>query len=477
MRKTATPKDLRAFIEVLQQTKDVAVVEQEVHWDLELGAISRRACELDGPAVWFRRIVDYPHYSILANPIATWRRAAAAFGLRPDTPIPDLYREYMKSEANPISPCIVKDAPCKENTLTGEDIDLNALPAPMIHEGDGGRYLGTWCIVVSRDPETDWVNWGTYRFMVHNDKFLTGWPLPTSHLGKVLQEKYVPHNRPMPVAIAIGADLPSHLAATSTYRLGCEESALAGGLAGRPVELIRCETNDLLVPATAEIVIEGEILPDRIAHEGPYGEYPGYRSGEMGRGVLCHVQAITHRNDPIFTMDCTGLKDCTSIVTSLGGGVAIQRRLEREGIAVTAVYVPPEGATHLAVVAVKKGGREVAQKVLDALTARRAYLSKILIVDQDVNVFNLSEVIHALSTKCHPGRGILITTYEGRAQTLTPYYDHEERSRRAGATAAFDATWPPHWDLSETPVKATFEGTYPEEIQQKVLANWEAYGL
>ncbi len=472
-----TPRDLREFIEVLQRTEDATVVEQEVHWDLELGAIGRRACELDGPAILFPRIVDYPNFSILVNPIATWRRTAVALGLRPDTPISDLYQEYMKREANLIDPRTVHDAPCKENILTGKDVDLHALPAPMIHEGDGGRYLGTWCIVVSRDPETGWVNWGTYRFMVHKDQFLTGWPLPTSHFGKVLQEKYVPHNRPMPVAIAIGADLASHLAATSTYRLGCEESALAGGLAGRPVELIECETSDLLVPATAEIVLEGEILPDRIAHEGPYGEYPGYRSGEMGRGVLCRVQAITYRNDPILTVDCTGLKDCTSVVTALGGGIAVQRRLERQGIPVTAVYVPPEGATHLAIVAVKKGGKDVAQQVLNALTARRAYLSKIVVVDEDVNVFNLTEVIHAFSTKCHPGRGILLTTYEGRAQTLTPYYDQQERSRRAGATAAFDATWPPHWDLSDTPVKATFEGTYPEEIKQKVLDNWRAYGL
>jgi len=477
MSETETRDDLRSFIESLQGTQDLAVVEREVHWDLELGAISRRTCELDGPAIWFRQITDYSDYSIFANPIATWRRAAVALGLRPDTPIPELYQEYMKRETNLIPPRTVKDAPCKENIVIDKAVDLYALPAPMIHEGDGGRYLGTWCIVVTREPETGWVNWGTYRFMVHNDQFLTGWPSPTSHFGKMLQEKYVPHNQPMPVAIAIGANLASHLAATSTYRLGREESALAGGLAGRPVDLIRCETNDLLVPASAEIVIEGEILPDRIAHEGPYGEYPGYRSGEMGRGVLCRVQAITHRNDPVLTVDCTGLKDCTSIVTSLGGGIAIQRRLEREGIPVTAVYVPPEGATHLAFVAVKKGGQEIVQKVLNALTARRAHLSKIVVVDEDVDVFNLTEVIHALSTKCHPGRGILITTYEGRAQTLTPYYEQEERSRLAGATAAFDATWPPHWKLSETPVKATFEGTYPEEVKQKVLANWEAYGL
>ena len=197
----------------------------------------------------------------------------------------------------------------------------------------------------------------------------------------------------------------------------------------------------------------------------------------MGRGILFRVTAITYRTNPILTTDCTGLKDCTSIVTALGGGVAIRRTLERHGVPVTNVYVPPEGAIHLCIVGVRKGGRDVAQKVLEALTSRRVYLSKIIVVDDDVDVFNLAEVIHAFSTRCHPGRGILLATYEGTAQTLTPYYSREERSRRAGATAAFDATWPPNLDLSEIPVKATFEGTYPHEIKQKVLRNWKSYGL
>ncbi len=470
-------KDLRAFIDTLQSTGDLAVVDREVDWDLEVGAISRRACELDGPALWFRHISGYDGPTILANPIATWRRMAITLGLPPEVPIPRIYEEYAKREPNPIPPRVVNDAPCKETIITGRDIDLYALPAPMIHEGDGGRYLGTWDLVVSRDPETSWVNWGIYRFMLHNRNLLAGFPRPTSHLGKVLQERYLPHNTPMPIAIAIGADLSSHIAAGATYRLEGEEAALAGALAGRPIELVHCETNDLLVPATSEIVIEGEILPDSIAQEGPYGEYPGYRTGEMGRGVLGRVTAITYRNNPILTMDCTGFKDCSSIVTSLSGAVAIQRRLERYEIPVAAVYVPPEGAVHLAIVAVKRGGRDVAQKVLDVLTARRALLSKIIVVDEDVDVFNLGEVLHALATKCHPGRGILVTTYEGRANTLTPCYNQEERAKRAGATGLFDATWPPDWDPSEVPVKATFEGSYPEALKRKVLSNWSDYGL
>lgn len=472
-----TAADLRAFVDVLERSGDLVRVDREVHWDLELSAVGRRACEVDGPALLFNRITDYPGWRVLANPIATWRRMALALGLEASTPVPRIYQVYEEREAHPIPPRVVGDAPCKAHVVTGEKVDLFDLPAPMVHEEDGGRYLATWALVVSRDPDTGWVNWGTYRFMVHDRRLLAGFPRPTSHLGKVLQERYVPRGQPMPVAIAIGADPCSHVAAAATYRLEGEEAALAGGLAGRPIELVRCETQNLLVPASAEVVIEGEILPDRIAQEGPYGEYPGYRTGEMGRGVLMRVTAITYRDDPILTLDATGFKDCSSIVTSLSGAVAIRRRLERHGVPVTAVYVPPEGAVHLAVVAVRRGGREVARQVLEVLTARRALLSKIIVVDDDVDVFNMAAVVHALATKCHPGRGILVAAYEGRANTLTPCYDHAERARQAGATAVFDATWPPEWDPDEVPVRATFDTIYPEELRRKVEACWAEYGL
>jgi 4-hydroxy-3-polyprenylbenzoate decarboxylase len=293
----------------------------------------------------------------------------------------------------------------------------------------------------------------------------------------MLRNKYVPHGKPMPVAIVMGADPASHLAATSTTKIGRDEASLAGGLAGHAIEIAKCLDSDLTFPANAEVVLEGEILPDRIAHEGPYGEYPGYRSGEMGAGILMRVNTICHRKNPVLTMDSTGFKDCSSIVTALGGGVGIQRVLEKKGVPVTGVYVPSEGAVHLCIVGVRKGGREVAEKVLDALTGRRTYMTKILVCDDDIDIFNLSEVIHAWATRCHSGRGIIIKDIEKGAQALTPAYSQEERGRTAGAAAAFDVTFPPEWDRWETPVRATFDKMFPADVQKKVLDNWKSYGL
>jgi 4-hydroxy-3-polyprenylbenzoate decarboxylase len=470
-------KDLRSFLETLRKTGDLATVDREVHWDLELGAISRRMTEMDGPAIWFRNITDYPGQSIFVNPISTWRRAAVTLGLPAHARIPEIYQEYIRRDANPVLPVEVKDAACRDVIVRGKDVDVCNLATPMIHDGDGGRYLGTWCIVVCKDPDTGWVNWGTYRFMIHNTRYLVGWPFPPSHCGTILQEKFLPQNKPMPIAIVMGADPASHLAATSTTRIGRDEASLAGGLAGHPIEIARCLDSDLTFPACAEVVLEGEILPDRIAHEGPYGEYPGYRSGEMGRGILMQVNTIAHRKNPILTMDCTGLKDCTSVVAALGGGVGVQRALEKAGVPVTGVYIPSEGAIHLYIIGVSKGGREVTEKVLEVLTGRRTYATKILVVEDDVDIFNLSEVLHAWATRCHSGRGIFIKHVEGSAQALTPCYDMEERSRRAGAVAAFDVSFPRSWDPTEIPIKATFQAMYPEEIKKKVLDNWKAYGL
>ena len=474
---TAAARDQRSFIEQLKQTGDVVIVDREVHWDLELGAISRRATESDGPAVLFTNITDYPGQSIFVNPISTWRRAALTLGLPVHAKISEIYAEYTRRDASPIPPIEVNDAASRDVILRGKDVDLTDLVAPFIHEGDGGRYLATWDIVVSKEPDSGWMNWGTYRFMIHNTQYLAGWPIPTSHCGTMLREKYVPSRKPMPIAIAIGADPASHLAATSSTYIRRDEAALAGGLAGHPIEVTRCLDSDLIIPSNAEVVLEGEILPDQIALEGPYAEYPGYRSGQLGEGILMKVNTISHKRNPILSMDSTGYKDCSSTVTALGGGVAIQRTLERAGVPVTGVYVPSEGAVHLCIVGVSKGGREVTQKVLDALTGRRTYMTKILVVDDDVDIFNLGEVLHAWSTRCHSGRGTLIKYVEGSAQAITPCYDMEERRRRAGAVAAFDVTWPPAWDPTEVPIKATFEAMYPAEIKQKVLSNWKSYGF
>lgn len=470
-------KDLRSFLAAIEASGDLVNIDDQVDWDQELSGIGRLSCERYGPAFMFNNIKDYPEWRTIANPVAGWRRYAVGLGLPADTSVRELYKAYAEREVDLIPPVMVKDGPCKEVVIKGDDVNLFDLPTPMVHEGDGGRYLGTWDIVISKDADSGWVNWGMYRFMIHNERLLTGYPRPTSHLGKMLLDGYVPKGKNMPIAIAIGADMPSHLAAAATFRLAGDEVLLAGGLGQQAVELVKCETSDLYVPATSEVVIEAEILFNGVAQEGPYGEYPGYRSGEMGNSVCARVTAITHRKKPILSLDTTGFMDSSAVTTSISGAISIRRRLEKHGVPVVEVYIPPESGVHMVIVSVRRGGAAIAQQVVDLLTARRALISKVLIVDEDVDVFNMAAVIHAFSTKCHPRRGTHIHDYEGRLNALTPAYSQEERVRRSGSSVSFDCTWPPEWPREETPIRATLDAMYSKDIQQRVLSRFKNLSL
>lgn len=473
-------KDIREFCQAMAITGDLVNVKKEVDWDLEAAAITRRSTEQLGPAVMFEKVKDYPEgYRILGAQQATYRRVAMSLGLPPDTPIPEIYKEYEVRDQHPIKPVIVKTGPCKENIMKGDDIDVMKFPAPYIHDGDGGRYLGTWDVIITRDPETGWNNWGMYRFMVHNGHVLTGDPTFTSHFALTMRNKYMPQNKRMPVAIVSGADPLCHMVATAGYGIGVDEVDYAGALRKSPVELVKAETSDLLVPANAEIVVEGEILPDAIGTEGPFGEYPGYRTGKARTGVVCLIKAITYRSSPILTMISLGIPvDDSSVSAALTASLAIKRRMKRHEIPVTDVYCPAEGVTHLVVVGVEKGGIKMAQQIKDIITARRAAVNKVVVVDKDVDVFDMKQVIHALSVKCHPVRGIVSNEIAaGKANELTPCYSREEREHKKGGAVVFDCTWPPEWPKDTLPIKSSFNDIYPKEIQDKVLKNWKDYGL
>jgi len=474
-------RDFREFIDTLDKTGDVVHIKQEVDWDLEVGAIGRRAYEMQAPAVLFERIKDYPEgFRIFGGSLGTFRRVAIAMGLDPETPVKELYAEYERRINQPIKPVIVDDGPCKQNIIVGDDVDLYSLPTPYIHEGDGGRYIGTWAFEVTQDPDTKWSNWGMYRFMIHNKRLIVGWPRYSSHLGMMLHGKYIPQKKPMPIALVLGADPLCHMVATAPLPINADEADYAGGLRQEPVELVKCETSDLLVPANSEMVIEGEAYPDRTAQEGPFAEYPGYRMEGAKNGVLWRVKAITYRNSPIFTMISLGVPpDDSSIAASLTAALAMKRRLIRHDIPITEVYVPPYGVTHIAVVGVKSGGNDVAKQIKDVLTARRADVNKIIVVDDDVDPFDFDQVIHAFATKCHPTRGIFCEDVEApRGNALTPCYTAQERRAYKGAIALFDCTWPPERNkMNEVPVKNSFDIMFPKGLKEKVLANWETFGF
>ena len=481
-------KDLREYIDRLEKEGELLRIKEEVDWNLEIGAIIRRSYDLKAPAPLFENIKDYRKgYSILGapagvsnNPDRYFARVAISLGMDPGSKAPDIIEEYIKRKKNPIKPIIVNRGPCKENIHIGDDVNLFNLPAPIIHEGDGGRYIGTWHIVVTKDPDSEWVNWGMYRLMIHDERSMGGVLVPPQHIGKMYYEKYEPRNKPMEFAVAIGGDPVIPIVGCAMMSAYVNEVDIAGALREEPVQLVKCETVNLYVPASSEIVIEGEVLPYERKEEGPFGEYVGYRASEKSPKPVYRVKAITHRNDPILTVSNMGvpIDDCHAVMP-LTMAAEVLDELRTKGIPVKMVYLPPEGVSHMIFVSTKVPYPNFAKKVANAVwaTTPGTYIYYVVVVDDDVDVTNIGEVIHAFTTRCHPYRGIYPFKDTPIYPLLIPFLSPENRLKGTdGGYVLFDCTWPKDWAQSDIPIKASFDILWPNDIQEKVLEKWNKYG-
>ena len=304
----------------------------------------------------------------------------------------------------------------------------------------------------------------------------------TTDLYNIFRNKFRPQGKPMPIAIAIGVDHMSCLAAIAPLSWGVSEVDYAGGLNGEPVELIKCETSDLLVPANAEIVIEGEILPDVRVPNGPFGDFTCHQVRGPDQQV-CRVKAITHRNNPILTVSHLGLPiDDNSMCLPFAYALPIKKLLQERSIPVIDVYLPPEGLQLMVIVSVKTLYPTVADHVFSVLDSRQPeFQHVVIVVDEDVDVFNFKEVLHALLTKVHPARDIRINSHR-LVTGLLNFLSAEDRklsrnTQTKGASVLFDCTTPQDWPR-ETDVlpRTAFRDTTPE-MRDKVIANWENYGF
>ena len=473
-------KDNRAYAEALLKTGDAIVVDEEVDWDLEMGAIVRRVCERKGPSPYFKKIKDYPGFEAFGAPIANYRKLAIAMGLSPETPVPGIAAEYLKRAATtPIKPKILdkKDAPCKEVILEGDDVDIMNLPAPMVHDGDGGRYIGTWHFVVAKDLDTPTINWGMYRQMLFDEKTMVGPVLPFSDMGKMFYNKYTPKNIPMPFATVINPDPLSAIASCAPTSL--PEDEFTGMLMGEPVEVVKCETCDLYVPAHAEIIIEGVIIPNLMIEEAPFGEYTGYRTSPREKRAVYRVKAITMRKKPIMPISNMGIPtDEGQLLRSFSLALEMDKLLKEQGIPITGVYMLPESTHHLVVVGVKPAYANIATQIGQIVFGSKLgpWFHLLVVVDEKTDIYSKDELIHALSTKCHPKNGIRVTEH-GVGTPLNPYASPEERKYGRGAKVVFDCLFPPEWPASMVPIKVSFDNVYPKEIQDKVISKWNKYGF
>ncbi|MBW2057005.1 MAG: UbiD family decarboxylase [Deltaproteobacteria bacterium] len=478
--------DLREYIEALEREGELVRIKREVDWNLELGAVIRRSYDLRAPAPLFENVKDYPKgYRILGAPIGLSRRPrralarlATALGLPPNSTFSEIVEWCAGRRKERIKPVVRDGGPCKEEVHLGDRVNLLDLPVPFFHKGDGGRYLGTWHIVVTKDPDTQWVNWGMYRLMVIDERTMGCLLRPDQHIGLHYYQKCEARGRPMEFAVAIGTEPVSSLVGAMRVPPGVEEADVAGGIRGEPVELVECETVDLCVPATAEIVIEGVVPPHEREEEGPFGEYTGYLAHESSPKPVFRVTALTHRRDPIQVHSCMGVPvDDSDVVTTVMRAADILDDLREKGFPVRMVYLPPEAVGHLAVISTRvpfaNFAKHLAFSVWGSTSGRTIWY--LVVVDEDIDPTDMGEVTWALTTRCHPQRGIF-STGSSWGIPLLPFLSEYEKTHYMGSQVLFDCTWPKDWPEQAVPVKASFDQVWPEEIQQRVLENWSAYG-
>jgi 4-hydroxy-3-polyprenylbenzoate decarboxylase len=489
-------RDLRDYIATLRHIGEIQDVAAPVSLDLELGAIVRRCYETGAPAPLFTSFADHgPGYRILGAPAGlsgqpgmALCRVALSLGLPPTSTGQDIVAALAASLAlPPINPVVVADAPCFENTFTGDAVDLNRLPVPLLHCGDGGRYLNTWGCIVARTPDGAWTNWSIARMMVVDGTRLSGIVAPQQHVGMVAQQ-WADLGKPMPFALAIGVEPSIPFFCGMPLPAQVDEAGRVGAFLQRPVPPVRCRTVELEAPASAEILIEGHLHLDETVSEGPMGEFAGYLDahGAMQRPVY-RVSAIHHRNNPILPVVVAGEPvEENHTAWGIPSAAQILHDLRAAGLGVTNAWIPLASALHWLVVTVPRDWRR--RSAIDDSTAycRRigetvfgskagAVIPKIIVLNDDIDPTDTQELVWAFATRCHPLLGHAVFDHVPAAPLLA-YLRRSEKVAAATGKIVYNCLPPEEWG-EMLPLRASFRHGYPPEITARVKARWAEYGF
>jgi len=469
-------KDLREWIEICQEKGEIREV-KGAHWDLEIGAISALLHRKKGLAALFDEIQGYPAgFRMLVNPLGNLNRFTFTAHMEGDIKLKDAGKAWLRKTGNLklIPPKFVDDGPVMENVITGDKVNMWMFPAPRWHEGDGGRYLGTAHVDITRDRNTGWINLGTYRVMVKDEKHVCFYISPGKD-GIIHRNQYFEANEPCPVAVSFGHDPLLYLVGGLEIPYGTCEYDYAGGLRGEAIEVIRAPITGLPIPARAEVVIEGYAYRDLVSEEGPFGEWTGYYGSSSRTEPLLEVKAIYHRNNPILLETYTGKPPAEPLwYRTFTRGAIIQEQMEKAGVPdVVNVWCHEAGGTRLfTVVSIRQRyAGHARQAGLVASSCRAgAYLGRIVaVVDEDVDVTDLNEVIWAISTRCDPKEDlqILDRCWSGPLDCRIPVGKKGFNSR-----VIIDATRPWEWK-DKFPAVADLSPQLMEETEKKWGYLWE----
>ncbi|MBI1962658.1 MAG: UbiD family decarboxylase [Candidatus Rokubacteria bacterium] len=442
-------QDLRSFLDLIKRKKpdDFQIVSKSVDPAYEITALvvklEREARRR--PVLLFENVKG-TRFPVLTNLHASRARLAAAMNATPE----DTQRVYLRAMEKPIAPKVVRTGPVKEVVLTGDRINLYDLPQIVHHEGDAGPYF-TAAISFAKDPTAETWNCAYNRLMIK------GRDTTSIHLttGKHLWEFHriaEARGEALPVALVIGAHPAIGLGALAIGSIDEDERAIMGGLLGEPLELVKCETSDVLVPAHAELVLECEILPRERTPEGPFGEFTGYSLGERPREIV-RVKAITHRRDAMFH-DITVAHLDHMLLSTIPMEANLYRAVRAMVPSVKAVRVP---GPFTCFVAIEQRVAGQAKNAILAALGADLYMKRIVVVDHDVDVFDDRQVNWAIATRCQPDRDLTVITH-ARGSDLDP------SAREDGSTAKWGV------DATAKPSLAAFTPRHrvPPEVWQRI---------
>ncbi|HET7833979.1 MAG TPA: 4-hydroxy-3-polyprenylbenzoate decarboxylase [Gallionella sp.] len=483
--------DLRDFITQLEKLGELKRVKAPVSPHLEMTEICDRVLRAQGPAVLFEKPTGHT-MPVLANLFGTPRRVALGMGAESTTALREVGKllAYLKEPEPPkglrdawekwpvlkqvltMSPKVLSRAPCQEVVWEGADVDLAKLPIQHCWPGDVAPLI-TWGLVVTRGPNKPRQNLGIYRQQViAPNKVIMRW---LAHRGGALDFRdHCEKNpgQPFSVAVVIGADPATILGAVTPVPDALSEYQFAGLLRGSKTELVKCLGNDLQVPASAEIVLEGVIQPGETALEGPYGDHTGYYN-EQDKFPVFTIERITMRRDPIYHSTYTGKPPDEPAMLGVALNEVFVPLLQKQFPEIVDFYLPPEGCSYrLAVVGIKKQYAGHAKRVMFGIWSflrQFMYTKFIIVVDDDIDIRNWQEVIWAITTRVDPVRDTLLVE-----NTPIDYLDFASPVSGLGGKMGLDATnkWP-----GETQREWGTPIVMDAAVKRKVDAMWGDLGL
>ena len=512
------PRSYREYLELMEKEGEYLAIDDEVDWNIEMGAICRLADETLSPSPIFNNVKDSPGFRAAewgftksGTPGRPWARVAANVGAPLDATLMEIMEAYQYSLANnPVHPPKIveaKDAPCKENKWLGDDIDLNKLPVPLQHDHDAERMLQSAGVNTCQTPDGRWTSWSINRAAVHDKNTMKGyWISPTQHNGMVFKE-WIDKGEDMPFAIAFG--VPPVCAWQSASRIPdyVDEYDVASQMLNAPIEMVKCETNDLLVPATSEIIVEGVVSISEKIVEGPYGEHAGYHfDHKIGPKPRQDITCVTFRNNAILP---TAVPAVTPNSTVIGIAVCnsadVVIALKKEGFPVVDGLATIESSGSWFVLRVKNNWNKTTGWSLDEFMTRLGKFvfwdhiggcfTKMLVVGEDIDPEDPLAVTYAFATRNHPERGVwyfpdspfygvgteayhTLEDYLGRVGGYEEMVPNRLGETVSGAGVAIYSCLGTEKNVCQPrPGILTFRRHWPKAVQEKVLANWDRWGF